>query len=234
MIRLVGATPVALVALVALAGCSSAPAAVPRPDAVSDARTSLAPATPSPSTPSAVPSPPAPPVVPLPAAPGPAPVGTGQPLQLPPGPATPPRTPVRPPGSLVGVDWQRWAHAANCPRPDVGTAVAGDLDGDGTDEVAVPLTCPGDGASSVAVYAGDAAAPRALGDALPREEQARVQGVQFRDAHLVVGAFTWPSSDHSGEPDTAVTTRWVVREGRLVRTDRWEDPAHLLEVDEEH
>jgi len=115
----------------------------------------------------------------------------------------------------------------------VGAAVAGDLDGDRVDEVAVSLRCPDGAPSSVLVYAGDAAAPRLLGDALPAEERARVQAVEVRDGHLVVGAYTWNDAPGSGEPDTALTTRWVVQGDRLVRTDRWEDPAHLLEVDEE-
>ena len=160
---------------------------------------------------------------------------TSSPLSLPSGPATRPGSPKPPAaGSLATVDWARWDHRAACPRPEVGAPVAGDLDGDRIDEVAVPLTCPDGrhGTSSVLVYAGDAAAPRLVGDALPPAERAEVQGVQVRDGHLVVGALAYSGADRSGEPDTAVTTRWVVQADRLVRTDRWEDPANVLEVDE--
>ncbi|MFP5220286.1 MAG: hypothetical protein ACLGIG_11245 [Actinomycetes bacterium] len=148
-------------------------------------------------------------------------------ITLPPGPRTSTAPPPPPaPGSLAALDWSQRVHPAPCPEPEVRDAVVGDLDGDGVDEVAVPVVCPGPG--SVPVFAGSAADPQRLGDALPAEEQARLYSVEVRDGYLVVTAVR--PSDGSGE-DTAVTSRWVVRGGQLTRTDRWEDPASVLDVD---
>lgn len=235
--------------LLGLTGCGEqAPAADRTSSAAATVSTPAAPVTsPSPlAEPVTTAAPEATPVVPAPPSP-PGPVAgplaepltgpvtaPGGPLALPPGPALPPvPAPPPAPGSLASLDWGGRDHPAACASPQVGAAVAGDLDGDRVDEVAVPVSCPDGAPSSVLVYAGDAAAPRLLGDALPAQERARVQAVEVRDGHLVVGAFTWKDAPRSGEPDTAVTTRWVVQGDRLVRTDRWEDPAHLLEVDEE-
>lgn len=161
-----------------------------------------------------------------------APSGSAEPdvpdgfLPLPTGPRTP--TPSAPPspGSLAALDWSQRVDPAPCPDPEVGAAVAGDLDADGVDEVGVPVRCPGPG--SVPVFAGTAEDPRRLGDALPAEERARLYAVEVRDGHLVVTAVR--PAEGGGE-DTAVTTRWVVRGGQLTRTDRWEDPASVLGVD---
>ena len=147
-------------------------------------------------------------------------------LPLPTGPRTPTPSAPPPPGSLAALDWSQRVAPAPCPEPEVGPAVAGDLDGDGADEVAVPVRCPGPG--SVPVFAGTAEDPRRLGDALPAEERARLYAVEVRDGHLVVTAVR--PAEGGGE-DTAVTTRWVVRGGSLTRTDRWEDPASVLGVD---
>ena len=197
---------------------------------------------PSPSTPATAAQVPALPEATLPEAPSepprvvtpPArvPSAPTSPLALPAGPAT--RRPVSPvlPGTLMGLDWARRAVPANCPRPERGAPVPGDLDGDGVDEVALPLSCPWGGASSVLVYAGTAAAPRLVGDALLPEQGARVNGVQVRDGHLVVGGVGYSGPDRAGPPDIAVTTRWVLREDRIVRTDRWEDPVSVLDMDE--
>ncbi len=239
----------AAAALAGLTACAAEPddvaarrltsSPLPSPSTSTAASPSTSPVASPEAVPALIPSAPGPPAepaleppAPSPAAPGRAPAPRSSPLELPAGPAVVP--PVRPPaapGTLGTVDWAQWSHQANCPVPQVGAAVLGDLDGDRVDEVAVPLTCP-DGVSSVLVYAGDAARPRVLGTALPAEEQARVQAVQVRDGHLVVAAFTWEQADRSGEPDTAVTSRWVVQGQRLVRVDRWEDPAHVLHVDE--
>jgi len=156
------------------------------------------------------------------------------PLQLPAGPATtgpPPPPPA--PGSLGSIDWSAQRYEGACPDARPGPAVLGDLDGDGRDEAAVPLTCPGapHDTSSVFVYAGTASRQLFLGDALPPRERGELHALQLREAHLVVTALTRERPD--AEPDTAVTTRWVVRDGKLVRTDRWEDPAAVLVVDED-
>lgn len=110
--------------------------------------------------------------------------------------------------------------------PCDGTADApltGDLDGDGAPETAVPVRCPQ--SDAVLVFAGS----EELGNALPAEEQAELHAVEVRDGYLVVVALA--EHGEGAEDDVAVTTRWQVRSGALVRTDRWLDPAYVLEVD---
>lgn len=131
--------------------------------------------------------------------------------------------------SLRTVDWAHRSAPSTCSGAARGAAVYGDLDGDGRDEAALPFTC---GATSrVLVYGGDGRAPRLLGEALAAAEHGRLQAVEVRDRRLVVSAFGWSGADRSGAPDLAVTTRWRVRNGALVRTDRWVDPAEVLSAD---
>lgn len=229
---------------VAVGGCSASPTArsderaLTTPDAGPTASGLEAPSSEAP--PSA--PPPAGPVAGLgalgspPALPGPVP-GSRAPVpggQLPP-PATPTQ-PARPPaaGTLGTVEWASHRHAGACPGARPGTVVLGDLDGDRVDEAAAPLTCPASprDTGSVPVYAGDAKAPRLLGDALPAEERASVYRVEVRDGLLVVTGLT--SSDRAArEPDTAVTIRWELSDGRLVLVDRYTDPASVLVADAE-
>lgn len=135
--------------------------------------------------------------------------------------------------TLRTVDWSRWPLPANCAGGRRDAAVYVDLDGDGQVEAALPLHCPaGSGeVAHVLVYAGRPAAPRLVGDALPASEAGRLQAVQARQQHLVVGSLGWRGSDRSGEPDTLVTTRWRLSRDQLQRTDRWEDPAEVLTTD---
>lgn len=159
------------------------------------------------------------------------------PLAPPPGPAVVRTTPSgRPaPGTLQVVDWRSRARADSaCQDGRAGAVSYGDLDADGLDEAAVPVACgAGRPASEVLVYTGEPRAARLLGKALSREQQEQVHAVEFRERHLIVTTLAHSTDDRSGEPDTAVTTRWVVRSGVLERTDRWEDPAYVLETDEE-
>lgn len=153
--------------------------------------------------------------------------------QLPDGPAVRPvPPPPAAPGSLGTVDWASYPHAADCPSARPGTAVPGDLDGDGVDEVAVPMTCPDSprDLGRVLVYAGDAGTPRLLGDALPAQERAAVYRVEVRDGSLLVTGLT-SSDPGAAEADTAVTARWVLTSGSLMRTERYTDPVEVLDVD---
>ncbi len=159
------------------------------------------------------------------------------PLAPPPGPAevrtTPTASPA--PGTLQTVDWPaRVQGDAGCPAARAGAVSYGDLDADGMDEAAVPLTCgPDGGTAEVLVYAGNARSQRLLGSSLAAAAREQVHAVQFRERHLVVTTLAYSSDNRSGKPDTAVTTRWIVRSGALERTDRWTDPAYVLETDEE-
>lgn len=149
---------------------------------------------------------------------------------------TAPPVPAAPVGALATVDWSGGGPAA-CPGavPREGGPVFGDLDGDGVDEAAVVLACGGaPEPTSVLVYRGDAAGPVLVGDALPAEERATVHDAQVRDGHLVVTALAHSEPGAEGEPDVAVTSRWVVQAQALQRTDRWTDPAFVLEVDADH
>lgn len=104
-----------------------------------------------------------------------------------------------------------------------GERVTGDLDGDGAPETAVPVSCPA--ADAVVVYSG----LYELGNALPAEEGAELHAVEVRDGYLlVVGRVELGEGEAD---DVALTTRWQVRDGALVRTDRWLDPASVLGVD---
>ena len=159
------------------------------------------------------------------------------PLAPPPGPAvvrTPPSG-APAPGSLQAVDWEMWApRDTGCPDARAGAASYGDLDADRVDEAAVPVTCGAAGQQvEVLVYAGAANAPRLVGKALTAAEGETVHAVQFRDHHLIVTTLAHSSSGRSGKPDVAVTSRWVLTAGALQRTNRWTDPAYLLEIDED-
>jgi len=147
--------------------------------------------------------------------------------------ARPSAAPAAPKLTLRTVDWSRRPLPANCAGGRRDAAVYIDLDGDGQVEAALPLHCPAGGGevAHVLVYAGSPAAPRLVGDALPSTEPGRLQAVQTREEHLVVGSLGWSGSDHSAAPDTLVTTRWRVSRNHLQRTDRWEDPAEVLTTD---
>jgi hypothetical protein len=161
-----------------------------------------------------------------------APVG---PLAPPPGPASVRTTPTGPPvpGTLQTVTWAARAPGdAGCADARAGVPSYGDLDGDGSDEAAVPVLCASaPGPWEVLVYTGDADAARLLGKVLTAEEDERVHAVEFRDRYLVVTTLAYSPQDRRGDPDTAVTSRWVLSSAALQRTDRWVDPAHVLETD---
>lgn len=156
------------------------------------------------------------------------------PMTLPPvATATPDVPPAPAPDGLEAVDWPNHPHAVPCTGAVADEPVFGDLDADGRNEAAVALRCPEDEASLVLVYGGDATEVQVLGNALPPEEHATVHAVQVRDARLVVSGLT-SSKGAGGERDLAVTSRWVREGTALRRTDRWLDPAFVLEVDADH
>lgn len=233
----------ALLVALALIGASACTVSEPADSAaVRSAGTAAPTASPAPSTPASTASPPPVPLtagggtgglttVPLPAE------GTQAPLAPPPGPAVVRTTPsARPePGTLQVVDWGSRARADSaCSDGRAGAVSYGDLDANGLDEAAVPVACGAGGrASEVLVYTGKPRAVRLLGRALSHEQQEQVHAVEFREPHLVVTTLARSADARGGEPDTAVTTRWVARSGTLERTDRWEDPAYVLEIDEQ-
>lgn len=153
------------------------------------------------------------------------------PLALPPATqaTAAPSPPAFPSGGLEAVDWPAYRHDLPCDGP-TDAPVFGDIDADGHAEAAVVVRCPAGTSSAVLVYGGDAADVRLLGDALPAEERASVHAVEVRDSYLVVTALT-RSDGTSGEPDLAVTSRWLREGPALRRTDRWLDPAFVLSVD---
>lgn len=170
-----------------------------------------------------------------PPAPEAPPAPTRAPLALPAGPATVAPPPPHSAGGLSAVAWAaRPLPAGTCSGGTARPVVLGDLDGDGREEAALPVTCPGDTPDAVLLFRGTAAAVVLVGDALPAAERAQLHAVQFRDRHLVVGALAHSTPGRAGEPDLALTLRWQLRGDALERTDRWEDPAEVLRVDEDH
>jgi hypothetical protein len=157
---------------------------------------------------------------------------TPSPPPLPAGPATAaPELPPPGPGDLRQVDWSRHSGDADCSGAQAGPAVYGELEGSDGLAAAVPFGCgAGEGLFDVVlVYAGAAGAPRLLGNALPAEERGELQGMDFRDGALVVGALGHAEPGTSGPRDAGVTGRWVRDGDGLRRTDRWVDPASVFD-----
>jgi hypothetical protein len=221
---------VMLVVLFALSACSGE-APVPTSASGSAASAPAPSATPLPAAPAA-------PLAVAPAEPPAAPVpASAAPLALPTAPVVVRTTPTGPPvpGTLQTVGWSVVTASDACAVGRVDPASYGDLDGDGRDEAAVPVVCTPDGsAAEVLVYTGEPAAPSLLGKALDAVERSRVHAVEFRDRRLVVTSLAHGPQSSGGEPDTAVTTRWVLDRGRLLETDRWTDPAYVLHIDDDH
>jgi hypothetical protein len=225
---------VMLVVLLALSACSAE-----APEPTSGAGTAASAPAPSATSLPAAPAPavaaaPAETPVETPAAPDP---GPASPLALPTAPVVVRTTPTGPPlpGTLQTVDWSAVTASDACAGARVDPPSYGDLNGDGRDEAAVPVVCTPDGsAAEVLVYTGEPAAPSLLGKALDAAERGRVHAVEFRDRRLVVTSLAHGPQSSSDEPDTAVTTRWVLDRGRLLETDRWTDPAYVLHIDDDH
>lgn len=154
-------------------------------------------------------------------------------LTPPAGPATPAAVQPPAPGDLSEVDWSNRSYDATCRGGQAAPPVFADLDADGATEAFVPVSCPDRPGVTAGIwaYTGRAVEPRLLGDALPVADAGRLHAIQVRDGHLVVTTTVWSGPAAGGEPDLAVTSRWVLEGAGLRRTDRWIDPAHVLEVD---
>lgn len=152
-------------------------------------------------------------------------------LALPVGPATDAPAP-RTSGGLSAVAWDsRPLPTGTCSGGRAQPPVFGDLDGDGREEAALAVECPGDSPDAALLFRGTATSVVLVGNALPASEAAQVRAVQFRDGHLVVAALA-ESEPGSGQRDLAVTLRWQLRGSSLVQSDRWVDPGDVLNVDE--
>lgn len=152
-------------------------------------------------------------------------------LALPVGPATDAPAP-RTAGGLSAVAWDnRPLPTGTCSGGRARPPVFGDLDGDGREEAALAVECPGDTPDAALLFRGTATSMVLAGNALPAAEAAQVRAVQFRDGKLVVAALA-ESAPGSGQRDLAVTLRWQLRGSELVQTDRWVDPGDVLNVDE--
>lgn len=157
-------------------------------------------------------------------------------------------------GPLGRVAWGELSYPTPCLGADTarlsgGTATAdgrtvrlrppvyGDLQGDGSVEAVVTLTCATDRRQpdrALLYAAGPDGAPRLLGPVATEEDRLVVDQVEFREGRLLLVGLAYSAAAQLPDPDLAVTRIAAMEGDRLRRVDAFADPITILYEGDEH